>query len=291
MKKVLIGCAIVVAVVLLLGIGGGFYVFRSFQNAMGDREAQEAIEAKLAERDGPLTEQHPPLDGLPTANDVAAYVRISRAISPRLASSGHELRDFVLQIQGKQNPLRRAVQGVRGSIDLTRNISTLNAHIDSLLLETGISEGNLAYVYALHRYGILGWQPPSLDEAEMDSSLSRKARREMNEAIEGVETQVEDGIGELLRRQRAAIDQVAELTPELEESKMWLDRVLEARSLFDALRHEGARESQRRVFAEFDAELSALAPATLGGYFLEMLALGVDREGSEGVNFNYSTDE
>jgi hypothetical protein len=290
-KKLVIGCAVFLGVCLLLGLGAGFYVYRTFQSALGDREAHEAVEAQLSERDGPLAEQHPPLDGVPSPQDVAAYLRISRELAPRFERSGASMVDFLFSMNEKQNPLRRAVRGIRGSVDLTREISSLTARVDSLLLETGISEGNLAYVHALHRFGVMGWQPPSLEEAFADSVLDRSARREANEAVEGLELSLENGLSELLERQKAAIEALAQPAPEQAECRMWLEPLLEARSLFDALRHEGATERQRQAFAAVESELSLLVPTSIGAYFLEALTFGVDTDDGEGFSFNYSTNE
>ena len=291
MKKILIGCAVVLGLCLLLGLGAGFYVYRTFQGAMGDREARKLVEAQLAERDGPLAEQIPPVDGVPTPQDVEAYLRISRELAPQFERSGAAMVDFLLSMNEQQNPIRRGIRGIRGSVDLTRDISAVTARLDSLLLVTGVSEGNLAYVHALHRFGVMGWQPPSLDEAFADSLLDRKARREAGEAIEGVELSVENGLAELLKRQKGAIDALPERTPEQEECRMWLEPLLEARSLFDALRHEGATERQRQAFALADAELAALVPATIGAYFLETLTFGVNTDDDDSFNFSYSSSD
>jgi len=286
MKKVLIGCAIAVGVVLVSGIIGSVVVVNKFKEAMPDLDAAKEMEAQLLERDGALEDTVMPLDGSIDPRTIEKYLVYRREMVRRTESEVRELEEHVgsmgAEQEGRFSGLRKIGSLISGGVGLARITVGVKVSADSLLWEGELRRADLVYLTGLSRFGAMDWQVPLEDELGRDESAPAN-QEEVDDTIESLHEEFEKVFRQLLRNQYKALEPMPERS-EAEES--WFDvlgEVLADRSTFDNLSGK-LLPSQLEVLGPHMTEIAELAPKTQTGYFLELIPMVDDEEDHSGIN-------
>lgn len=286
MKKVLIGCAIAVGVVLVSGIIGSVVVVNKFKEAMPDLDAAKEMEAQLLERDGALEDTVMPLDGSIDPQTMEKYLVYRREMVRRTESDVRELVEHVgsmgAEQEGRFSGLRKIGNLISGGVGLAKITVGVSVTADSLLWEGELRRADLVYLTGLSRFGAMDWQVPLGDELGRDESAPAN-QEEVDDTIESLHEEFEKVFRQLLRNQYKELERMPE-RGEAEES--WfavLVEVLADRSTFDNLSGK-LLPSQLEVLGPHMTEIAELAPKTQTGYFLELIPMVDDEEDHSGIN-------
>ncbi len=161
MKKVLIGCGVLVLLaVLFIGIGG-YIAVQNVRQEFEVAKRTERVHEELVKEYGSAEEYVPvaPSELSPARLEQFMVVRESVSRFVRQVASDAE----ALHVQEKSGPfagLRKAASQIRGSMGLFRDGMVALAVRDSLLMQQGMGEGEYVYLHCLTQYSWLANDVP-----------------------------------------------------------------------------------------------------------------------------------
>jgi len=219
MKKVLIGCAVVSAVVVLLVIGASVWFMTWFKKASPDTKHLENVRAELVQNYGERDDYTPPLDGSLDANRVALFIEIREELILTRVEIASGLDEFLELVKSdkerKRNPFEKVVHGVQmlkgGAGLVTKGLTYLGARSEKLL-ESGMGEGEYFHLYGLMAFSWLEWDPLQ----QLDESVVKEFDLESD--IDQMVDEYKRIFEKQLRNQRDALEALAERTPEQEQA-------------------------------------------------------------------------
>ncbi|HEX9641330.1 MAG TPA: hypothetical protein VGB13_08450 [Candidatus Krumholzibacteria bacterium] len=289
MKKILIGCAIFLALLLLIGVGGSFYVIKKLKDSFPDMKRLDAVEQQLVARDGEFDSEIMPLDGSISPEMLDRYVTFQRTLQRRSRSGAAELQALLDSDEslGRANKFRKLRAIVSGGLDVARASVEITGVADSLLLSTGLTRGECVYLTALVRYGAADFEAPRSDADEITTGRRNEGREKMLEVVDGFEEEVERRTFTLLGNQRRELRALDQLDARQEAWLASLESVLDDRPHKLSNLKGRLRPWQLEALEPRLDELRGAWPTTFATYFLDLLPRLDDSGEGDGINIEF----
>ena len=153
-----IGCAVIVLILIILGIGG--YMF--FKNLIGDFQEQEELMTVLTERYGEIRDFYPEPDGSIGPSRIEAFLSVREAFAPfreKLDQSMQELQDRAEMSEVEVKKPRNIFEMVKLGFGLVPQIAEFLKFRNQALLDYEMGMGEYYYIYAIAYFSWLG-KPP-----------------------------------------------------------------------------------------------------------------------------------
>ena len=219
MKKVLIGCGITAAVLVVVVIAVSAYFVSWFKNASPDSDHLKAVRTEMVELYGERDDFTPPLDGELDSNRLGLFLEIREDLILTRIEIASGLDEFLDLMKGdkerERNPFEKIVHGVQmlkgGAGLVTQGLTYLGARSEKLL-ESGMGEGEYFYLYSLMAFSWLEWDP--LSELDPDVVEEFDLEKDIEEMVEEYRRIFE----RQLRNQRDALRDIESLTAAQEQA-------------------------------------------------------------------------
>lgn len=212
MKKLLIGCGVFVAIVMVVLVGVGFFVVQWVQKALPEAERFERLESVLLERHGEADAWVPPLDGAYDPDRIARFVRIREQMQARTAEIAPRFDELARPDREPRRGWLEMIGGTREFVTVIGSGMGLLVLADSLLIEAEMGKGEFAHYNLIALHGVLGIDVEAylaeLTDSE-DRDDARKALREMlveyeRDARRLLRAQIDNALDALEREARGA---------------------------------------------------------------------------------------
>ena len=193
-----IGCAVIILILILLGIGG--YVF--FKNLIGDFQEQEELMTTLTERYGQIRDFCPEPDGSINPSRIEAFLSVRSAFAPfreKLEISMRELQDRTEQSEVEIKKPKNIFEMVKLGFGLIPQIAEFLKFRNQGLLDTKMGMGEYTYIYSIAYFSWLEKQPEDGPDFEVTGEEDSGVRLgEMN--IEEIREERRDSMLRRLHR-------------------------------------------------------------------------------------------
>lgn len=153
-----IGCAAIILILILLGVGG--YVF--FKNLIGEFKDQEELMATLTERYGEIADFCPEPDGSIGSDRIEAFLAVRDAFSPyqeKLESSMMELQNRVGKSEVEVKKPKNVLEMIKLGFGLVPQVAEFMKFRNQALLDAEMGMGEYTYIYAIAYFSWLGKLP------------------------------------------------------------------------------------------------------------------------------------
>ncbi len=183
MKKVAIGCSAVLAVLLVIGLVAGYWLFSSARKLVGGYQELAQI-STINQQVVDQSTYRPPANQQMTSDQVERYVQVQRALmthlGDRIDALEKEYRQLEATLQDGQQPSWRQMWNAWGDI-VTLIVDTKRAQVDELN-RAGFSLSEYQWVrsqvWAAWGHTAMGWNleaiaanPEQIDAAWREVSL------------------------------------------------------------------------------------------------------------------------
>ncbi len=181
-----IGCAVIVLILIVLGIGG--YMF--FKNLIGEFSDQEELMQTLTERYGEIGDFCPEPDGSIGPNRIEAFLSVREASAlfrEKLEVSMQELQDRAGQSEIEIKKPRNIFEMVKLGFGLIPQIAEFLKSRNQALLDAEMGMGEYCYIYAIAYYSWLEKRPedgPDFEVMGPEDSETRFGERDREEILE-----------------------------------------------------------------------------------------------------------
>jgi hypothetical protein len=153
-----IGCAVIVLILIVLGVGG--YMF--FKNMIGEFQEQEELMEILTERYGQIRDFCPDPDGTISPARIEAFLSVREAFSQsreHLETSMRELQERVGQSEVEVKKPKNVFQMLKLGFGLIPQIAEFLKDRNQALLDAEMGMGEYYYIYAIAYFSWLGKLP------------------------------------------------------------------------------------------------------------------------------------
>jgi hypothetical protein len=181
-----IGCAVIILILIVLGIGG--YMF--FKNLIGEFSAQEELMATLTERYGEIRDFCPEPDGSIGPSRIEAFLSVREASAlfrEKLETSMQELQDRAEQSEIEIKKPRNIFEMVKLGFGLIPQIAEFLKSRNQALLDAEMGMGEYYYLYAIVYFSWLEKRPedgPDFEVMGPEDSETRFGERDREEILE-----------------------------------------------------------------------------------------------------------
>jgi len=290
MKKFLVGCAIVSAVVVVLVVGVSLYFVSWFKNASPDSDHLKEVRTELVERYGERDDYTPPLDASLDPNRVALFIDVREDLiltRIEIASGLDEFLDMMKEDKDRQrNPIQKLVHGVQmikgGAGLVTQGLTYLGARSEKLL-EVGMGEGEYFHYYALMAFCRLEWDPLS----KLEPSVIKEF--DMERDIEAMVDEYRRIFERQLRNERNALLAIDERSAEQERALELVSAGLDAGGRRFPFQGQVPTE-WLKIFEPYEYRFVDTLPKTPAEMLLDAISL-LDEDSGDGtvkINFDHN---
>jgi hypothetical protein len=289
MKKVLIGCAITVGVVMLVGIGGSFVLIQKLKDQFPDMKELEAVEQELVARDGEFESEIMPLDGSISPEMMDRYMHFQSVLHSRAERDAQTLQNLVddsgsIEKKGTFGKLKTMVSG---GLSLARASVEISAVADSLLLVSGLTRGECVYMTALVRFGVGDFEAPRPDDDPVITGEASGVTDEVLEVLDDFEETLERRAFILFANQRRELRGLEAMSEREEAWLASLEAILEERPRrLTNLRGQMQPWQIEAVELRLE-ELRRSWPATPAEYYLELIPRMDESDDENGVQIQF----
>jgi hypothetical protein len=180
-----IGCAVIILIVILLGVGG--YVF--FKNLIGEFQEQEELMQTLTERYGQIRDFYPEPDGSISPSRIETFLSVREAFvqaREKLETSMRELQERVGQDEVEVRKPKNVLEMVKLGFGLVPKIAEFMKFRNQALLDAEMGMGEYTYIYAIAYFSWLGKSPEDGPDFEVleESGGSRLGEADIKEIRE-----------------------------------------------------------------------------------------------------------
>ena len=290
-KKVLIGCGIVVGLFVLVLIGGGLFVGRWVKSELPDFEQLEQSRDALLEQYGAREDYAPSLDGQVRPERIEAFLAVRESLLTTRATIATRSEALLARAHDEQWDERSAFEKIgeafkmaRGGIGLFREgMEYIGARADQLLA-VGMGEGEYTYLYGLMVYSWLDWDPVGEfgDQWFLDHDMENVPDEFRDEYRRVFVRQ--------LRNQRQALEDKTDRSADEEATFELLEQtVREARTMRGTFPYQGEAlpEAWRTTLEPYRARLIATLPRTPTEYLVDSIEQLIDDEETKGVHVQF----
>jgi hypothetical protein len=288
MRKVLIGCGIVAALLVAVLIVGGMMISTWFRSKFPEVERIETNQNAMRERFGDPERYTPPRDGSLPPERLEIFVALRESLSTRRDSAAVGLVRFVRETKrtrsedrGRMEKVMDAVQMARGGAEMTAGILRYFGERQQMQLDRGMGDGEYTYWLALTTLAWLGWDPlanPEVEEVFQGSDMRSDAVERREELLRMFRRQ----LGNLRRDLEAA----ATRTPAEERTLKLIVAELDAERPAGDAPFQGSFPPEWVAALEpYRARLTSTLPSEPGAIFLDLLRPDSD---SDHVRFDWN---
>jgi hypothetical protein len=284
MKKFLIGCAIVVASFVLLGISSSLGIFFWFKSQMPDMKQVEDTRKELIERYGRREDFVPEVSLRPER--IELFLAVRESLLTQRAEIGQRAQTFVEHTKGpgaeaeKDGVVSKIVHGVRtgrGLLQLFRVGAGYVGVRAEKLKAAEMGEGEYSWLYSLMSFAWLQWDPrTAFGEAWFED-------HEIGELPDDLMVEYRRLFMRQLRNQRRELEAKAEPSPA--EERM-LDRVKQALDSSEFPFQEDLPKEWAKVLEPYRARFTATLPKTPGEYIVESVEQLAEKDEKHGFHFD-----
>lgn len=192
-----IGCAVIVLILIVLGIGG--YMF--FKNLIGEFQEQEELMEVLTERYGEMRDFCPEPEGSIGPSRIEAFLSVRDAFAPyqeKLEISMRELQDKVGQSEVEVKKPKNVFEMVKLGFGLIPQIAEFLKFRNQALLEAEMGMGEYTYIYAIAYFSWLEKLPEDGPDFEVMEEGGGSRLGEMD--LEEIREERRDSMLRLLHR-------------------------------------------------------------------------------------------
>jgi hypothetical protein len=181
-----IGCAVIVLILIVLGIGG--YMF--FKNMIGEFQEQEELMEILTERYGPIRDFCPEPDGTIGPSRMEAFLSAREAFAPyqeNLEISMRELQDRAGKSEVEVKKPKNVFEMIKLGFGLIPQIAEFMKFRNQALLDAEMGMGEYIYIYAIAYFSWLEKLPedgPDFEVMGDDEAGARFGERDIEEIRE-----------------------------------------------------------------------------------------------------------
>ena len=274
MRKVLIGCGIVAALLVAVLIVGGVVVSSWVKSKFPEVERIETTQTAMRERFGDPEEFTPPRDGSLPPERLEIFVALRESLSTRRDSAAVGLVRFVRQTKrtraedrGRMEKVLDVMQMARGGAEMTAGLLRYFGERQQMQLDRGMGDGEYTYWLALTALGWLAWDPFANPEVEAVFQGS-DMRGDAAEAREALLRMFRQQLGNLRRDLEAVASRTPaeERTLKLVAAELDADRPAGAAPFRDSFPPEWAA-----ALEPYRGRLTATLPSEPGAIFLDLL--------------------
>jgi hypothetical protein len=283
MKKFLIGCAVVIASFVLLGISSSLGLFFWVKSQMPDMKQVEDARKDLIARYGRRDEFVPEVTLRPERIELFLAVRESLLASR--AEIGQRAQSFVEHTKGREaeaernGVMGRIVHGVRtarGGFQLFREGAAYVGLRAGKLQTAGMGEGEYSWLYGLMSFAWLQWDPrATFGDAWFDD-------RDIGALPDDLQAEYRRLFMRQLRNQRRELEDKAKRSPA--EERM-LERVQQALSSSTFPFQNDLPAEWAKVLEPYRARFTATLPKTPGEYIVESVDQLGEKDEKHGFRF------
>jgi hypothetical protein len=165
MRKILMGCGVVVGLCIVIIVVGALAVRSWLGRTFPDAERSETVQAQLEERFGKPETFVPPLDGVPSSARIERFVIVRESVLAERDAAAGRLTAFVDQVRrnrGERPWITKALEGIRTVREGGEMAAAMAQYVTGrtqALLDAEMGEGEYAYLYGLTHFGWLDVQP------------------------------------------------------------------------------------------------------------------------------------
>jgi hypothetical protein len=170
-----IGCAVIVLILIVLGVGG--YMF--FKNLVGEFQEQEELMNVLTERYGEIRDFTPEPDGSISPSRIEAFLSARKAFAPyqeKLEISMRELQDRAGRSEVEVKKPKNIFEMVKLGFGLIPQIAEFMKFRNQALLDADMGMGEYTYIYAIAYFSWLGKPPEDGPDFEVMGEEERGVR-------------------------------------------------------------------------------------------------------------------
>ncbi len=181
-----IGCAVIILILIVLGIGG--YMF--FKNLVGNFQVQEELMTTLTERYGEIRDFSPEPSGTIGPSRIEAFLSVRDAFAPsrdKLELSMKELQNRVGQSEVEVKKPKNVFEMVKLGFGLVPQIAEFLKFRNQALLDAEMGMGEYTYIYAIAYFSWLKKLPedgPDFEVTGEEDSGVRLSERDIEQMRE-----------------------------------------------------------------------------------------------------------
>lgn len=289
MKKLLLGCGITAAVLVVLIIATSAILVSRFKSAMPDSDHLKSVRTELVDLYGERDDYLPPLDGELDTMRLGLFLEIHEDLlltRVEIASGLDEFLELMKDDERERNPFEKIVHGfsmLKGGAGLVTQGLTYMGIRSEKLLESGMGEGEYFYLYCLIAFSYLEWEPlDALDEDVVDDF-------DIAEDIEEMVREYRRIFERQLRNQRKALQALETRTAEQERALEQVEVGLANRG--DDFPFQGQLPtSWLDKLQPYEFRFVDTLPKTPAEMLLDAISLLDEDDGDGGININFEND-
>jgi hypothetical protein len=193
-----IGCAVIILILIVLGIGG--YMF--FKNLVGDFQEQEELMQILTERYGEIRDFCPEPDGTIGPSRIEAFLSVRDGFAPfreKLEQSMQELQERAGKSEVEVKKPKNVFEIVKLGFGLVPQIAEFMKFRNQALLDAEMGMGEYHYIYALAYFSWLEKLPEDGPDFEISGQEDSGIRLDEMD-IEEIREERRDGMLRRLHR-------------------------------------------------------------------------------------------
>jgi hypothetical protein len=292
-KKVLIGCGIVLGVLFLISVGTTIVLVSWVKREMPDLQHVEDTRRELVELHGPRERYKPDPEAQLVSERIDVFLAVRESLLATRSEIAGRTESFIERTRAERWEGRGVFQNIveglsmaKGGVGLfSQGMEYIGARANHLL-DAGMGEGEYVWLYCLMTFSWLEWDP----YAELGEEWFNA--HEMSDVPEQFREEYRRIFMRQLRNQRSALEEI-EARSNVEEEA--LQRVHEALRLAwadrDLFPYEGnLPPGWVDVLEPFRERFIATLPRTPGAYLLDSVEQLIDEDQRGGVRIEVSGD-
>lgn len=231
MKKLLIGCGITMAVLVVLIIATSALLVSRFKGAMPDSDHLKEVRSEMVQLYGERDDFTPSLDGELDTVRLGLFLEIHEDLLLSRVEIASGLNEFLELMKGDKDADRSLFEKLKygfsmfkgGAGLVTQGLTYMGIRSEKLL-ESGMGEGEYFYLYCLMAFSWLEWEPLDILDAEVIDEF------DLEDDIEEMLEEYRRIFERQLRNQRRALKAIDARTPEQERALEQVEVGLDSRS-------------------------------------------------------------
>ncbi len=285
MKKLLIGCGVAVAALILLFVVAGVISYQWVKGQMPHMDEFKQTRQTLLERFGPRDEYVPALDGVLHPQRVEFFMAVRESLLTTRSEIGGRLEGFIGRAEGRswegRSVFQKIVEGLsmaRGGVGLFGEATSYVGKRARWLLDTGMGEGEYTYLFCLMAYSWLEWDASRVLDPQWFES------HDMADALDEFRVQHRRLFVKQLRNSRRDLEAKTDRSAEENTTLEMVNHALDA-ARGNEFPFQGAMPlAWAAVLEPYRQRFESTLPRAPGEYILESVEQLIDEEENRGIH-------
>jgi len=284
-RKLLIGCGVAVAALVLLLVVGGVIGFQWVKSQMPHMDELKQSRQTLLERFGPRDEFVPALDGVLHPERVELFMAVRESLLTTRGEVGVRLEGFIGRTKGNswegRSVFQKIVEGLnmaRGGVGLFGEATTYVGNRARWLLDAGMGEGEYTYLFCLMAYSWLEWDASRVLDAQWFES------HDMAESLDEFRMQHRRLFVKQLRNARRELEAKTDRSAAENATLEMVTQALEVARGDDFPFQGAVPPAWAAVLEPYRQRFEATLPRAPGEYILESVEQLIDEEDKRGFH-------